>query len=166
MAQKAEIQYVSQFSGCGSDDKPKKKRREKEFLPQQKEQKLHKVPVDLVALLGILSAVLLLCALIFGGFHLNRMWKEHTQMKEYLGQLKSRNATLQHEYNSTVKIDDVKTMADSIGLVPESESEVRYVRVTPPEPRPKETWKDDLQWFLDGLFGEIPEGAEIPTEPE
>ena len=157
MAQKAEIQYVSQFFDYGSDDKPQKKpKKKKPFVPRRPE-KIHKISLDPVALLGIVSAVVLCAALIFGGLHLNAMWKEHVALKDYLSQLKVENAELQHNFSVSFNLDEIKTMADSIGLVPESEVETRYVRITPPQPEPEPGFLDNLLWFFKGLFAYDPE---------
>lgn len=156
MAQKAEIQYVSQFFDYGSENKPQKQPKKKPTQPK-KEARLRKVSLDPVALLGIVSAVVLCAALIFGGLHLNAMWREHVALKDYLSQLKVENAELQHNFSVSFNLDEIKTMADSIGLVPESEVETRYVRITPPEPEPEPGFFDDLKWFLKGLFAYNPE---------
>ena len=157
MSQKAEIQYVSQFCAYGSDDtKKKKKKQPKDFDQRKKPVKIHTITLDLVALCGILSALVLCAALIFGGLSLNSMWKEHVALKEYLVQLKADNSELRHKFSTSYKLEDIRTMADSIGLVPEEEIEVRYVRVTPAETEPKPGPFDDLKWFLKGLFAADP----------
>lgn len=153
VAQKAEIQYVSQFYDYGSDKhKKKKKKVPKDFVPDKKPVKIHTVTLDPVALCGILSAVVLCAALIFGGLSLNAQWREHVALKQYLVQLKTDNSALRHKFSLSYNIEDIRTMADTIGLVPEDEIEVRYVRVTPPEPKPRKDPFENLKWFLKGLF--------------
>ena len=159
MAQKTEIQYVSQFYDCGSD-RSRKKKQVRHF--KKKEQKLHVVSIDPVALCGILSAAVLCAALIFGGIHLHLMWRDHVEVRDYLDQLKTQNAELQHAYRESYNLDEIKTMADSFGLTPESEMETRYVRVTPPKPQPRKTWLDDAKWFFKGLFAHTAPG--VPVE--
>ena len=159
MAQKAEIQYVSQFYDFGSDRKKKKK--QPRHLPK-KEVKIHVISIDPVALCGIFSALVLLAALVFGGIHLHFMWQDHVAVKDYLDQLKVQNAELQHSFSTGYNLDDVKTMADSYGLQPEDEMETRYVRVTPPKVEPEPTWFDDVKWFLKGLFAHTAPG--VPVE--
>ena len=160
MAQKAEIQYVSQFYDYGESASQKKKRRKQER--EEKPVKIHTFHVDLVALCGILSALVLLSALIFGGLHLNGMWRQNRDMSRYLSQLKTDNAQLMHAYSGSYTLEDIRTMADTLGLVPESEMEVRYVRVTHPEPEPEPTYLDNVLWFLKGLFSNNSEG--VPVE--
>lgn len=158
VSQKAEIQYVSQFCGYGSDEPKKKKKKKVEKKPQ----KIHVFHLDPVALCGIFSAVILAGALIFGGIHLHIMWKDHVAVKEYLGQLKTQNAKLQHDFSASYNLDDIKTMSDSLGLQPETDMETRYVRVTPPAPKPRRTWMDDVKWFFKGLFAHTAPG--VPVE--
>ena len=157
MAHKAEIQYVSQFCDYGSKEESAKLPEKKKPYVPRRPRKVHSVSLDPVALLGIVSAVVLCAALIFGGLHLNAMWKQHVALKDYLAQLKVENAELQHNFSVSFNLDDIKTMADSIGLVPESDVETRYVRITPPEPEPEEGFLDDLRWFFKGLFAYSPE---------
>ena len=165
MAQKAEIQYGSQFSGYGSDPAPVKKK--KPFVFKKKEVKIHIFHIDPIAVLGIATAVVLCAAMIFGGFHLNRMWREHVQMKNYLAQLQEEHAALERKFVATFNMDEVKTMADSFGLVPETDMETRYIRVTPPEPKPKKGLFDDVKWFFKGLFAkDYPEGCIINPTPQ
>ena len=156
MSQKAEIQYVSQFCNYGSERdfrKKKKKKKPKDFdQGAAKVQKLHTISLDPVAILGIIAALVLFFALLFGGLSLHSMWREHVGLKEYMTQLKSENSNLRHQYSTSYNLDEIRTMADSIGLVPEEEAEVRYVRVTPPDREPEKGPFDDLKWFLKGLF--------------
>ena len=161
MAQKTEIQYVSQFYDCGSDRERQKKKKQARLL-RKKEQKIHVISIDPVALCGIFSAVVLLAALVFGGIHLHFMWRDHMAVKDYLSQLKVQNAELQHSFSISYNLDDIKTMADSFGLQPEEEMETRYVRVTAPKVPPEPTWLDNVKWFFKGLFAHTAPG--VPVE--
>ena len=152
MQRKTEIQYVDQFYVYGSEALAAKKKQEKLVLPREQHQKVHKIYIDPVALLGIVSALVLLTALIFGAVKLNTLWQEHHAMENYLSELRLENANLEHNYRISYDLEDIKTMASAIGLVPQEEVETRYVRVTMPAPKPKHTRMDDIKWFLNGLF--------------
>lgn len=153
MVQKPEIQYVGQFYVYGSEAvAPKAKKAVREILPKEHKQKLHKVYIDPVALIGIAAAVTLLVALVMGGIHLNGMWREHDAVQHYVSNLKLDQSTLEHTYRTSLNLEDIQAKAEAMGLVPEADVETVYIRVTMPEPKPKRTLWDDVQWFFQGLF--------------
>ncbi len=153
MVQKPEIQYVGQFYVYGSEAvAPKAKKTVKELLPKEHKQKLHKVYIDPVALIGIVAAVTLLAALVLGGIRLNSMWEEHDAVASYLSSQKLDNSTLEHNYRTNLNLDDIRAKAEAMGLVPQEDVKTVYIRVTMPEPKPQRTLWDDIQWFFQGLF--------------
>ena len=152
MAQKPEIQYVGQFYVYGSEAPAPKKQEARVLIPRKRKEKVHKVYIDLVALAGIASAVVLLTALIMGGIRLNTMWQEHHLMESYVSHLKLNNATLEHNYKISYKLEDVEKAAADLGLVPESEVETRFIRVTVPPKKEKWSVFDNIRWFFQGLI--------------
>ncbi len=152
MVQKPEIQYVGQFYVYGSEAPQPKKKKEEVLLPKERKVRLHRVYIDLTALLGIAAAAALTVALVMGGIRLNTLWKEHNRMQDYVTSLRLDNAALQHTYRTSYNLEDVEKMAGELGLVPESEVETRYIRVTVPEHKHKWTLWENIQWFFEGLF--------------
>lgn len=153
MVQKPEIQYVGQFYVYGSEAvAPKTKKAVREILPKEHKQKLHKVYIDPVALIGIAAAVTLLVALVMGGIRLNSMWNAHNEIRSYVSNLKLDHATLEHTYRTSLNLEDIQAKAQAMGLVPEADVQTVTVRVTMPEPKPETTLWDDIQWFFQGLF--------------
>ena len=152
MTQKPEIQYVGQFYVYGSEAVAPKKKEVKELIPKEKKEKLHRIYIDPLALVGIVAAIGLLTALIMGGIRLTRMWEQRNYLESYVSYLSVDNATLHHNYRISYDIKESEKMALDMGLVPESEVETRYVRVTVPEHKQEPTVWENIKWFFEGLF--------------
>lgn len=154
MAQKAEIEYVNRYYLFGSEvpnELPKKKKSGKK-LPQLHLQKLRKVYIDPVALLGVVGAVVMLCLLMVGVVHLRDTRAEYDRMKAQLTELKRENAQLSHTYHTGYDVEEVRTLADSQGMVRTDEAErfTAFVQL-PQRPKERSAW-DDFLWSLSWLF--------------
>lgn len=169
MAQKAEIQYVSRFYVFGSEvpNAAPKQKKSGVKLPQLHLEKLRKVYIDPIALCGVVAAVVMLCLLVAGVIHLRDTRAEYDRMKTQLTDLKRVNAQLNHTYHTAYSLDEVRTLADSQGMVDGNEAERFTAFVIVPE-RPKErtAWENFL-WQLSWLFSrsEDYDLAQWNTEP-
>ena len=152
MTQKPEIQYVGQFYVYGSEAAVPKKKEEKQLIPKEHKEKLHRIYIDPLALAGIAAAIGLLAALVMGGIRLSRMWEARNYMDSYVSYLSLNNSTLKHNYRISYNLEEVEKMALDIGMVPESQVETRYVRVTVPEHKKAPTTWENIKWFFEGLF--------------
>ena len=156
MASKPEIQYVDRFYvyGAAAAEKQLKQKEEPSFETARRPQKeqVHKVYVDLGAVLWTAAAMVLLAAMVFSGIRLNRMWQEKELMQSYVSNLQLNNSTLKHNYRISYNLEEIEKQATELGLIPEEEAEVRYVRVTIPEHKEKWTFFGNLKWFFEGLF--------------
>ena len=152
MTQKPEIQYVGQFYVYGSEAVAPKKKEVKELIPKEKKEKLHRIYIDPLAIVGIVAAIGLLTALVMGGIRLTRMWEQRNYLESYVSHLSVDNATLHHNYRISYDLKEIEKMALDMGLVPESEVETRYVRVTVPAHKQEPTLWENIKWFFEGLF--------------
>ena len=156
MNQKPKIQYVGQFYVHGSEARKlqleQEKRQAKTKLPLAKIQAIEKIYVDPVALAGIAVAVLMLVTMVLGAIQLKRDWDQYEQVAAYVSELKKENARMSHLYRSSYDLEDIKTKAVSIGLVPKSELQTMSVTVTLPEPEVEPTRMEEIKFFLEGLF--------------
>ena len=155
MAMKPEIQYVERFYVYGSEvaaEKLQEQQAAEQARKQQKQLQVHKIYVDLGALIWTCAAIVLLAAMVFSGLRLNRMWNEKEAMASYVSGLQLENSNLQHNYRISYDLEEIAVQAEELGLVPESEAEVRYIRVSLPEPEEKWTFWGNLRWFFEGLF--------------
>lgn len=156
MNQKPKIQYVGQFYVHGSEAKQlqmqEAKRQAKTKLPLARIQKIEKVYVDPVALAGIAVAVVMLVTMVLGAVQIKRDWDQYERVSAYVSQLKKENARLNHAYRLSYDLEDIKSKALAMGLVPQSDLEPVTVTVTIPQREPELTRIDKIRLFLEGLF--------------
>ena len=156
MAQKPEIQYVGQFYVHGSEAKKLARKTEqkkaKTELPLHRFERIRKVHVDVLAISSILIAAVLMVTMVMGTLSLQSSWQELRIAQEYVYELESANATLAAQYRSGYDLDEVRSAAIALGMIPAEEAQVVSLRVTVPEVQPEPTLLEDIVWFLEGLF--------------
>lgn len=156
MINKPEIQYVGQFYVYGSEaqklETKKERRQAKTRLPLVHIQHVEKIGLDPVALAAIVTAVILLAVMMMGALQIREDWMQYQTMSDYLSGLNRENARLSREYRSSYDLEEIRSKAQGLGLVPVEDVSTRIVWVAVPEPEPERTWIDDLIWFWEGLF--------------
>jgi len=156
MAQKPEIQYVGQFYVHGSEARElarkEQQKKAKTLLPLHRFERIRKVHVDLLAIGSILMAAVLLVTMVLGALSLQSAWQELDTAQQYVYELQKTNRTLTEQYRSRYSLDQVRSAALVLGMIPVEEATVMKLHVTVPQPEPERTWLDDLVWFLEGLF--------------
>ena len=156
MSQKPKIQYVGQFYIHGSEARQleleAKRKQAKSKLPLERLRSVREISLDPVAIGGILVSLVLLAVMIVGALQLKTDWANYRVMDSYVSRLSSQNAKLTEKYRSQYDLDDIRSKAEALGMVPREELQTRSVYVTVPQPEPEPTWWENLQWFLEGLF--------------
>ena len=156
MSQKPKIQYVGQFYIHGSEarqlEQEAKRKQAKSKLPLERLRSVREISLDPVAIGGILVSLVLLAVMVVGALQLKTDWVNYRVMDSYVSRLSSQNAKLTEEYRSQYDLDDIRSKAQALGMVPREELQTRSVYVTVPQPEPEPTWWENLQWFLEGLF--------------
>ena len=155
MASKPEIQYVGQFYVYGSEAAqvaPKWRPRFQLPRPRLELEKIEKIYVDPVALIGLVVAAVMLIAMVVCACQIHSSWQEYEEMSHYLSELKRENARLEHNYYTSYDLQEVEAQAIAMGLVPLDQIPTLSVRVTVPVPEPEETAWDEFVWFIQGLF--------------
>ena len=156
MSQKPKIQYVGQFYIHGSEarqlEQEAKRKQAKSKLPLERLRSVREISLDPVAIGGILVSLVLLAVMIVGALQLKTDWANYRVMDSYVSRLSSQNAKLTEEYRSQYDLEDIRSKAEALGMVPREELQTRSVYVTVPQPEPEPTWWENLQWFLEGLF--------------
>ena len=156
MSQKPKIQYVGQFYIHGSEarqlEQEAKRKQAKSKLPLERLRSVREISLDPVAIGGILVSLVLLAVMIVGALQLKTDWANYRVMDSYVSRLSSQNAKLTEKYRSQYDLDDIRSKAEALGMVPREELQTRSVYVTVPQPEPEPTWWENLQWFLEGLF--------------
>ena len=156
MAQKPEIQYIGQFYVHGSEAKKLARKNEQKQarteLPSQRIERVRKVFVDPLAIGSLCLAAVLLVTMVLGALSLQTAWQELETAQQYVYQLKNENLKLESEYHASYDLEEVRSAALALGMIPRSEAQTVPLRVTVPQPEPERTFVDELVWFLEGLF--------------
>lgn len=154
MTQKPKIQYIGQFYVHGSEARALEQTRKtpKTRLPMEHLERIEKVYVDPVALIGIAVAVVMLVTMVIGALQLRDDWKAYEVMERHVSALKSENARLSHQYRSSYDLDDIKMKAQAMGMIPKSEVQTVTFALTLPERAPEMTFEDELVRFWNELW--------------
>ena len=156
MNQKPKIQYVGQFYVHGSEARQlqlqEEKRQAKTKLPLARIQKIEKIYVDPVALVGIAVAVVMLVTMVLGAVQIKRDWDQYERVSAYVSELKRENARKSHAYRLSYDLKDIESKALAMGMVPKSELQTMSVNVTIPLPEAEPTRMEEVKLFLEGLF--------------
>ena len=155
MDQKTKIQYVGQFYVYGTEAlKPavKEPKKAKTSLPKHMPLKNVTVRIDTVLILGIAAALVAAVVLISGFIQMQDGLKNYEMMNSYVSSLREENAKLAHDYRSSYDLEEIRTAAESRGMIPAEEAETMTIRLTMPEEKTEETWFGEAKWFLSGLL--------------
>ena len=156
MNQKPKIQYVGQFYVHGSEARQlqlqEEKRQARTKLPLARIQRIEKVYVDPVALVGIVVAVVMLVTMVLGAVQIKRDWDQYERVSAYVSELKRENARLSHAYRLSYDLEDIKSKALAMGMVSKNELQTATVEVTVPEVPRELTRTEEVRLFLEGLF--------------
>ena len=156
MTPKPKIQYIGQFYVHGSEaralETQQEKRRAKTRLPQARAEKVHNVYVDPVAMVAILVAVVMLAVMVLGVLQIQQDWEEYRMVSERVEQLRQTNVSKLKNYRESRNLEEIRTKALSMGLVPKAEVETVSVAITMPVPEPQPSVAEELLWFWKGLW--------------
>lgn len=156
MANKPEIQYVGQFYVYGSEARAlaaKRARKQAQTqLPDKAVQQVRQVRVDVLAVASLVLAGVLLVTMVMGALSMQTAWQDLRTAKQYVYELEARNRVLTVEYRSGYDLEEIRSAALSLGMIPAEEAQMCSFTVTMPVQEPEPTFLENLQWFLKGLF--------------
>jgi len=156
MERKPDIQYIGQFYIHGSEARElarkEQLRRAKTMLPLARLQRIEKIYVDPIAIMGICVSVIMLVTMVIGAISIHNAWIQFGQISNYVETLSQENETLELEYRSGYDLEDIREKAVTLGMIPIEEAETVDVRVTIPVVHPEPTLWEEIVWFVDGLI--------------
>ena len=155
MVKKPEIQYIDKFYVYGSEAKVlelKPKRRNKTILPLSAPDKTIRIPVDPVAIFGIVVAVALLVALVVGSVQYVQVYKHYRAMMDHVVAEQNLNVELQENYRSNVDLVAIRDRALALGMIPKENAPTITIRAELPQREPEMTYWEDFVWLCKGLF--------------
>ena len=161
MERKPDIQYIGQFYVYGSEAKQleeqSEQKKRKIRLPMLKAEKLYRIQVDPVAICAILTAAVMLAVMVLGTLRMHQAWQQFGAVQEYRNQLKQTNIQLTNQYRKSIDLESIRQAALAMGMVETDQVETRYITVKSPQREPEPTWWENMCWFWQGLFGDLPE---------
>lgn len=154
MARRPDVRYIHYYTdGSAAYKLEPVKDRKKQQRPHTVKQKKITLYVDPVAIIGIVMAVVMLVLMLAGVAQLRSVQQQTAAMAQYVEKLQQQNQSLQAEYGSGYDLEDVKWMAEALGMVPMEQ--VRHITVQMPEE--VQVQQEPSAWerfctYLTGLF--------------
>lgn len=156
MERKPEIQYIGQFYIHGSEARElarkEQRKRAKTMLPLERIQRIEKVFLDPVAIMGITVAIVMLVTMVIGAVSIHAAWIQYSQVSAYVETLSQENETLEQQYRSGFDPEDIREKAVTLGMIPMEEAESIDIHVVIPVAEPEPTLLEEIQWFVEGLI--------------
>lgn len=154
MAQQATIQYVKFYTAGTAARKievssPVKPIRKPRVAKQQK----IVLRVDPLAMVGTLTALVLLVLIVVGMFQVQTARERNAEMAQYVQSLKTENRMLQTTYDNGYDLKQVEETALALGMVPaEQVQQIPIPMELPQTEQPEENFWTNATAFLTGLF--------------
>ena len=155
MVKKPEIQYIDKFYVYGSEAKVlelKPKRRARTILPLSAPDKTIRIPVDPVAIFGIVVAVALLVALVIGSVQYVQVYRQYRAMMDHVVAEQNLNVELQENYHSQIDLVQIRDRALALGMIHKENAPTITIRAELPQREPEMTVWEDFVWLCKGLF--------------
>ena len=158
MARQPDVQYIRFYTDGSAARKvevagPVRKTAQP---PKQRKKKKIILYVDPLAILGIITAVVMLSVMISSMVLLKEAKAETAVMEQYVAQLREENAQLQSEYEAGFDIHEVERTALALGMIPMEQAQ-HVILEKPSAPTVqleifKETATTEIYTLLTGLF--------------
>lgn len=125
MARKMEVQYIRYYSDGSAAHKLEPKLPFKKFTqkPRRKKQTQLVIPIDPLAVIGLVLAAIMLVLMIVGTVELKAARQQQAQMESYLLTLTQNHGELQQEYANGYDLAEVEEYALALGMIPVEEAE-------------------------------------------
>lgn len=158
MALQPDIQYV-QFYIDGNTARKLERNPVRKQVVQEPQRRCVKrisrkvVAVDPIALCGMVAAVVMVIAIVFGIFEYRSSSIQAQEMDAYVTELQQEHAELEKTYRDGYDLEAIREIAQSIGMVPAGEAEKIQIEVQlPPKEEAKMSVWESITTFLAGLF--------------
>ena len=154
MAMQPEVRYINAYVSGTAVKKPEKmpQRKPSVQLPKVRRQQKLTIYVDVVALCGILAALVLGIMLIVSVVQMGQAQHEAKVMRDYAVSLEQKNETLQNTYASSYDLEEVERIALAMGMVPTEQVQHLQMQVTTPQVTEEPTAWENFWTFFTGMF--------------
>lgn len=157
MALKTDIRYMPIYTDGSAARKiePQRKRKKKVELPRpivHREAESKVIYVDPLAVCALLSAVVLLVAMVVGLFQLGQVNDKQAQLQENIALLKTQQTALNKAYKAGYDLEEIEKKALEMGLVSVDSVEHIPIRVEIPQEPAEPTFWENVTAFWQELF--------------
>lgn len=154
MANYTEVRYINAYvSGSAArmvQGKAEQKR--SAVMPKFRPKRKVVLAVDPVAIFGIVVAAVMAVMLMVGFMTLNRINEEAMAMEQYVADLQEENVSLQTTYENGYDLEQVKQIAQAMGMVSIDQVPHISLNVDVPVQEAEPTAWESFVTFLAGLF--------------
>lgn len=153
MAVRTDIQYVQFYVDGSAARKLEKQQTKHAATPRSRKVKRKVVVLDPIAIVGAVAALCMLVFLLVGIVQYRTTQEQNRQMSQYIQQLEQENAQLQQIYEDGYDLDQIRDIADALGMIPSADATQVEIQVQIPqeETETMSLW-ESFTTFLAGLF--------------
>ena len=124
MANKSGVQYIRYYTvGNAARELAPQIVEKPKAAPRPRKAKRILLFVDPVAVLGMVTAVVMVVSMLVGMAQLNAVWEQQTVVQAQINRLIQENEQLQDQYESGYDLADVEKTALALGMVPAQQVE-------------------------------------------
>ncbi len=154
MAKQSDVRYINHYvSGSLAYRQEEKSRRKSNAkLPKLKPNQKIVIPVDPLAMIGIVLAFVLMITMIVSVVHWNQAQKETAALKNYVAALQEENLRLQDTYKSGYDPDEIREIALNMGMIPADQATHIQMQVVVPQVEEQPEGWAAVWAFILGMF--------------
>lgn len=154
MAMQPEVRYINAYvSGTAVPQQSKIPQKKSSVrLPKAKKQQKWLIPVDVVALGGILTAFVLGIMMIVSLVQMSRAQQEAETMRQYALSLRQENLVMRDTYTAKYDLNEVQQIAQAMGMVPVEQVEHVQIHLEAPVVEEQPTAWENFWAFVVGMF--------------
>ena len=153
MARRIDIQYIRLYTdGTAARKMESAVRVPAAKLPKPRKQKKIVIPVDPVAICGLMVATVMLVTMLCGVFHHYQLRHELTALQGYVQDLQNENEVLHHTYDNGYDLEHIEKTALALGMVPREQVTTQKLPLAEPQVEEEPSAWQELCTFLTGLF--------------
>lgn len=154
MAKQPEVRYINYYVSGNIAYQPEKthSHKQKVQLPRMPKEKSKQVSFDATAVCCIALAAVLMVMLAFSALQLLNAKEETAVLQSYIGTLQTENETLQDTYNAGFDLEQIRGIAQELGMIPIDQAQHMTVQVQLPVQEQEPTVWQSIWTFITGLF--------------
>ena len=154
MAMQPEVRYINAYvSGNVAVQRSKIPQKKASVrLPKARKQQKWVIPVDMVAVGGMLAAFVLGIMMIVSLVQMTQAQREAEAMRQYALSLRQENQVMRDTYTEEFDLDEVQQIAQAMGMVPVEQVEHVQIHLEVSQAEEEPTAWENFWAFVVGMF--------------